>query len=102
MDGGECPASRYGHFMPWEKEFPVTVEQEYEGALEPALMFWRRVKKRLSLALLRHTRLFTSTCRVCRTGCVQLEGFDVHQSVHRDGIMKVTNKLQLYRIIYFS
>ena len=27
---------------------------------------------------------------------------DVHESVHRDVIMKVNNKLQLYRLIYFS
>jgi len=27
---------------------------------------------------------------------------DVHESVHRDTIMKVTNKMQLYRLIYFS
>jgi len=25
---------------------------------------------------------------------------DVHESVHRDTIMKVTNKMQLYRLIY--
>jgi hypothetical protein len=28
--------------------------------------------------------------------------FDIHVSVHRDTIMKVTNKMQLYRLIYFS
>jgi hypothetical protein len=28
--------------------------------------------------------------------------FDVHESVHRDTIMKVTNKMQLYMLIYFS
>jgi hypothetical protein len=28
--------------------------------------------------------------------------FDVHESVHSDTIMKVTNKMQLYRLIYFS
>jgi hypothetical protein len=27
---------------------------------------------------------------------------DVHESVHRDIIMKVTNRLQLYRLIYYS
>jgi len=27
--------------------------------------------------------------------------FDVHESVHRDTIMKVTNKVQLYRLIYY-
>jgi hypothetical protein len=27
---------------------------------------------------------------------------DVHESVHRDTIMKVTNKMQLYRLIYYS
>ena len=27
---------------------------------------------------------------------------DVHESVHRDMIMKVTNKMQLYRLIYYS
>jgi hypothetical protein len=27
---------------------------------------------------------------------------DVHESVHRDTIMKATNKTQLYRFIYFS
>ena len=26
---------------------------------------------------------------------------DIHESVHRDTIMKVTNKMQLYRLIYF-
>jgi len=28
--------------------------------------------------------------------------FDVHESVYRDTIMKVTNKMQLYRLIYYS
>jgi hypothetical protein len=28
--------------------------------------------------------------------------FDVHESVHRDIIVKVTNKIQLYRLIYYS
>ena len=28
--------------------------------------------------------------------------FDVHESVHRDIIMKITNKMQLYRLIYYS
>jgi hypothetical protein len=27
---------------------------------------------------------------------------DVRESVHRDTIMKVTNKMQLYRLIYFT
>jgi len=27
---------------------------------------------------------------------------DVRESVHRDTIVKVTNKMQLYRLIYFS
>ena len=27
---------------------------------------------------------------------------DVHESVHRDMIMKVANKMQLYRLIYYS
>jgi hypothetical protein len=26
---------------------------------------------------------------------------DVHESVHRDTIIKVTNKMQLYRLIYY-
>jgi len=28
--------------------------------------------------------------------------FDVHESVHRNIIMKATNKMQLYRLIYYS
>jgi len=27
---------------------------------------------------------------------------DVHESVHRDTVMRVTNKIQLYRLIYYS
>jgi len=27
---------------------------------------------------------------------------DVHESVHRDTIMEVTNEMQLYRLIYYS
>jgi len=27
---------------------------------------------------------------------------DVHEYVHRDTIRKVTNKMQLYRLIYYS
>jgi hypothetical protein len=27
--------------------------------------------------------------------------FDIHESVHRDTIMKVTNRMQLYRLINF-
>jgi hypothetical protein len=30
------------------------------------------------------------------------EMFDVHESVHRDMIMKITKKMQLYRLIYYS
>jgi len=56
-----------------EKEFPVTVEQECEWTWEPTFLFWRRVKKKLSLALRRCTGLFTSICRVSRTRCVQLQ-----------------------------
>jgi hypothetical protein len=28
--------------------------------------------------------------------------FDIHESLHRDMIMKVTNKMQLCRLIYYS
>ena len=28
--------------------------------------------------------------------------FDVHESMHRDTTMKRTNKMQLYRLIYYS
>jgi len=28
--------------------------------------------------------------------------FDVHELEHRDTIMKVTNNMQLYRLIYYS
>ena len=28
--------------------------------------------------------------------------FDIHETVHRDTIMKVTNKMQIYRLIYYS
>jgi hypothetical protein len=28
--------------------------------------------------------------------------FDVYESVHSDTSMKITNKLQLYRLIYYS
>ena len=31
-----------------------------------------------------------------------VKSFDVHESVHRDTIMEVTNKMQLYRLIYYS
>jgi len=35
--------------------------------------------------------------------CVYSVGsFDVHESVHRDMITKVTNNMQLYRLIYYS
>jgi len=27
---------------------------------------------------------------------------DIHESIHRDIIMKATNKMQLYRLIYYS
>ena len=32
----------------------------------------------------------------------RLEFVDIHQSVHRDTVMKGTNKMQLYRLIYYS
>jgi len=35
----------------------------------------------------------------CRRAAYNL---DIHESVHRDTIMKVTNKMQLYRLIYYS
>jgi len=28
--------------------------------------------------------------------------FDIHESVHRDTIKKVTNKMQLHRLIYYT
>jgi len=31
-----------------------------------------------------------------------MRGHDVHEFVHRDTIMKVTNKMQLYKLIYYS
>jgi hypothetical protein len=31
-----------------------------------------------------------------------MDKLDVHKSVHRDTVMKVTNKVQLYGLIYFS
>jgi hypothetical protein len=31
-----------------------------------------------------------------------IDSFGVHESVHRDTIMKVTNKMQLNRLIYYS
>jgi len=33
---------------------------------------------------------------------VRVYNFDIHESVHRDIMMKVTNKMQLYRLIYYS
>jgi hypothetical protein len=33
--------------------------------------------------------------------CINLGKLDVHESVHSDKIMKETNKMQLYRLIYF-
>ena len=41
-----------------------------------------------------HTNLLTN---VHYRFCV-----DIHESVHRDTIMKVTNKMQLYGLIYYS
>jgi hypothetical protein len=32
----------------------------------------------------------------------ELGVLDFHESVHRDTIMKVTNKMQQYRLIYYS
>jgi len=31
-----------------------------------------------------------------------MQSFDVHESVHHDIITKATNKVQLYRLIYYS
>jgi hypothetical protein len=33
---------------------------------------------------------------------VRRNNFDFHKSVHREIIMKVTDKMQLYRLIYYS
>jgi hypothetical protein len=38
---------------------------------------------------------------ICAT-LIQLWQLNVHEPVHRDTIMKVTNKMQLYRLIYYS
>jgi hypothetical protein len=32
----------------------------------------------------------------------ELNEFDVHESVHRNTVTKVTNKVQIYRLIYYS
>jgi len=34
--------------------------------------------------------------------CQTYYSFDIHESVHRDTTMKVTNKVQLYGLIYYS
>jgi hypothetical protein len=36
--------------------------------------------------------------------CIEhdIHKLDVHDSVHPNTIMKVTNKMQLYRLIYYS
>jgi hypothetical protein len=33
---------------------------------------------------------------------LQVNYLDVHESVHRDTVLKLTNKMQLYRLIYYS
>jgi hypothetical protein len=33
---------------------------------------------------------------------IEIDSTDVHESVHRNTIMKSTNKMQIYRIIYYS
>jgi len=38
----------------------------------------------------------------CKIALELNSGLDVHKSVFRDVIAKVTNKMQLYRIIYYS
>jgi len=42
-------------------------------------------------------------CKAFKPGnaVIHAECGDVHEFVHRDTIMKVTNKMQLYRLIYF-
>ena len=39
---------------------------------------------------------------VANARCQTAVRFDVHESVHRDIIVKITNKMQLYRLIYYS
>jgi hypothetical protein len=38
----------------------------------------------------------------CKIALELNSGLDVHESVLRDVITKVTNKMQLYRLIYYS
>jgi hypothetical protein len=49
-------------------------------------------------------RISVDYCESARTRAyiTTYSKLDVHESVHRDTIMKVTNQLQLYRLIYFS
>jgi len=47
--------------------------------------------------------LFRDELPLCSC-CSERERYavDVHEPVHPDTIMKVTNKMQLYRLIYYS
>ena len=49
------------------------------------------IKQSISIGRMRHNGKYIAYI------CV----LDVHESVHRDTIVKVTNKMQLYRLIYY-
>jgi len=43
--------------------------------------------------------MLNTCCKTC--GPQRCAGRDVHESVHRNTFMKVTNKMQLYGLIYY-
>jgi len=50
----------------------------------------------------RTTAVTANCCYVIISSVANNSRFDVHESVHRDTNMKVTNKMQLCRLIYYS
>ena len=53
-------------------------------------------------AVQRHEHTADCVLWEVRTPLEETVELDVHESVHRDTIMEVTNKMQLYRLIYYT
>jgi hypothetical protein len=84
----------------------LSFELEWQS---PLLLFKNSVRNAYFSRLLpiyknTHMHIHTYTSESARTWSfiITYSKLDVHESVYRDTIMKVTNQMQIYKLIYFS
>ena len=78
---------------------PTTILKRTQNRFTPHGK-WRILLKKKSVRLLYSIANWNR--RPTDSGRSSITQHDVHESAHRDMIMKVTNKMQLYRLIYYT